>query len=185
MIHVLYLDDEELNLTAFRAAFRRVFQVYVTSEPTEAVRMLREHPIEVIISDQKMPNLSGVEFFELITPDHPDPVRMLLTGYADIDAVIDAINKGQVYKYISKPWNEAELESLVREAADVFHQRKNVAQAGQRLIEKMDEARLYAQDIIKRTDPPVDLPSPVVEEIAGLAQRIDKTLQDTKKSAAR
>ena len=93
MINVLYLDDEAHNLTAFRAAFRRDFQVHVTTEPTEAVRILREQPIEVIISDQKMPKLSGVEFFELIMPDYPDPIRMLLTGHADIDAVIDAINK--------------------------------------------------------------------------------------------
>ena len=177
MIHVLYLDDEELNLTAFRAAFRRVFQVYVTTEPTEAVRILREHPIEVIISDQKMPALSGVEFFELITPDHPAPVRMLLTGHADIDAVIDAINKGQVYKYISKPWNEAELQALVEEAADVFDRRKNVAEAGQRLVERMDQARLYARDIITRVEPPRDLASPEVGDIAGLAHKIDETLK--------
>ena len=88
MIHVLYLDDESHNLTAFRAAFRRVFKVHVTTEPTEAVQILREHPIEVVISDQKMPALSGVEFFELIMSDFPDPIRMLLTGHADIDAVI-------------------------------------------------------------------------------------------------
>jgi CheY-like chemotaxis protein len=63
MINVLYLDDELHNLTAFRAAFRRDLHVHVTTEPTEAVRILREQPIEVIISDQKMPTLSGVEFF--------------------------------------------------------------------------------------------------------------------------
>ena len=71
MIHVLYLDDEEHNLTAFRAAFRRDFQVHVTTVPSEAVRMLQEHPIEVVISDQKMPDVSGVEFFEMIMADHP------------------------------------------------------------------------------------------------------------------
>lgn len=178
MIHVLYLDDEELNLNAFRAAFRRVFKVYVTTEPTEAVRILRDHPIEVIISDQKMPALSGVEFFELITPDHPTPVRMLLTGHADIDAVIDAINKGQVYKYISKPWNEAELQQLVEEAASVHAQRKSVAEAGRRLLEKMDRARLHAREIIARTEPPKDLMEPVVGEIAGLAHQIDETLKE-------
>ena len=79
MIHVLYLDDEEHNLTAFRAAFRRDFHVHVTTVPSEAVRILQEHPIEVVISDQKMPDISGVEFFEMIMADHPDPVRMLLT----------------------------------------------------------------------------------------------------------
>lgn len=120
MIHVLYIDDEEHNLTSFRAAFRRTFQVFVTTEPSEAVRILEENPIEVVISDQKMPTLSGVEFFELIMPEHPNPVRMLLTGHADIDAVIDAINKGQIYKYISKPWNEAELKRLVEEASELY-----------------------------------------------------------------
>jgi len=123
MIHVLYLDDEAHNLTAFRAAFRRDFQVHVTTVPSEAVRMLEEHPIDVVISDQKMPDISGVEFFEMIMADHPDPVRMLLTGHADIDAVIDAINKGRIYKYISKPWNEAELKRLVEEAAELARAR--------------------------------------------------------------
>ena len=124
MIHVLYLDDEEHNLTAFRAAFRRDFHVHVTTVPSEAVRILQEHPIEVVISDQKMPDISGVEFFEMIMADHPDPVRMLLTGHADIDAVIDAINKGRIYKYISKPWNEAELKRLVEEAAELCRVRR-------------------------------------------------------------
>ena len=85
--------------------------------------MLQEHPIEVVISDQKMPELSGVEFFEMIMADHPDPVRMLLTGHADIDAVIDAINKGRIYKYISKPWNELELKRLVEEASEIYRAR--------------------------------------------------------------
>jgi response regulator RpfG family c-di-GMP phosphodiesterase len=124
MIHVLYLDDEEHNLTAFRAAFRRDFNVYVTTSASEAERLIQEHPIEVIISDQKMPDVSGVEFLELMMKNHPDPVRMLLTGHADIDAVIDAINKGRIYKYISKPWNEAELRRLVEEASDIYRARK-------------------------------------------------------------
>ena len=128
MIHVLYLDDEAHNLTAFRAAFRRVFEVHVTTVPSEAVRMLQEFPIEVVISDQKMPDISGVEFFEMIMADHPDPVRMLLTGHADIDAVIDAINKGRIYKYISKPWNEAELKRLVEEAAELCRVRRRSSQ---------------------------------------------------------
>ena len=123
MIHVLYLEDEEHNLAAFRAAFRRDFHVHVTTVPSEAVRMLEEFPIEVVISDQKMPDISGVEFFEMIMANHPDPVRMLLTGHADIDAVIDAINKGRIYKYISKPWNEAELKRLVEEAAELARAR--------------------------------------------------------------
>ncbi len=68
----------------------------------------------VVLSDQRMPRISGVEFFELIMPDHPDvSSRILVTGYADTDAVVDAINKGQVYRFVSKPWNEEELRERV------------------------------------------------------------------------
>ena len=177
MINVLYLDDESHNLTAFRAAFRRDFQVHVTTEPTEAVRILREQPIEVIISGQKMPSLSGVEFFELIMPDNPDPIRMLLTGHADIDAVIDAINKGQIYKYISKPWNEAELKSLVEEAAGLYHQRKLMASEGQQLITKMDEARVLARRIQQLMSGGSLSTAEQQVEIANLANQIDRLLQ--------
>lgn len=179
MINVLYLDDELHNLTAFRAAFRRDFQVHVTTEPTEAVRILREQPIEVIISDQKMPRLSGVEFFELIMSDYPDPIRMLLTGHADIDAVIDAINKGQIYKYISKPWNESELKAMVEEAAMLFHQRKAVATQGQVLLNRMNEARALAIRIHRMTEDKTALQPDEVVETARLADQINQLLMDS------
>ncbi len=172
MIHVLYLDDESHNLTAFRAAFRRVFKVHVTTEPTEAVQLLREHPIEVVISDQKMPSLSGVEFFELIMSDFPDPIRMLLTGHADIDAVIDAINKGQIYKYISKPWNEAELQALVEEAAGQFRRKRTVQQEGDRMIQQMRQAKELAAWIVEVTASGVV----AVPEIHEKAKKIDELL---------
>ena len=119
-ISILYLDDEEHNLTSFKAAFRRDYNVFITTNAGDAVQILSENEIHVVISDQKMPNLSGVEFFELIIPDFPDPVRMLLTGYADIEAVIDAINKGQVYRYIPKPWNEQELKITIENAYELY-----------------------------------------------------------------
>ena len=176
MINVLYLDDEAHNLTAFRAAFRRDFQVHVTTEPTEAVRILREQPIEVIISDQKMPKLSGVEFFELIMPDYPDPIRMLLTGHADIDAVIDAINKGQIYKYISKPWNESELKGLVQEAADLFHHRRAMASEGAQLMDRMSEARVHAARIHRMAETHASLTEEQTGEIARLSEEIIRLL---------
>ena len=178
MINVLYLDDELHNLTAFRAAFRRDFQVHVTTEPTEAVRILREQPIEVIISDQKMPTISGVEFFELIMPDFPDPIRMLLTGHADIDAVIDAINKGQIYKYIAKPWNESELKAMVNEASMIFHEQKAVANQGEVLLSKMQEARAMALRIQRATDQAQALNADETAKINRNAREINRLLED-------
>ena len=176
MIHVLYLDDEAHNLTAFRAAFRRAFHVHVTTEPTEAVRILKEHPIEVIISDQKMPALSGVEFFELVMPDFPDPVRMLLTGHADIDAVIDAINKGQIYKYISKPWNESELYALVEEASAQYRRKRELHSAGNKLLGQMQQARHLARQISDTLRDGIPLDEQRLAQINEMANNIDALL---------
>lgn len=120
MIKVLYLDDEENNLIAFKALFRREFDVFTTTSPQEAVAYLNSNEVPIILSDQKMPELSGVEFFELTLNDFPNAVRILVTGYADIEAVIDAINRGQVYRYVAKPWNENDLRVCLLNAAERY-----------------------------------------------------------------
>lgn len=117
---LLYLDDEENNLVAFKALFRRDYEIYTTTSPQEAVQLLNEHQIPVILSDQKMPEISGVEFFELTKQDFPNNVRVLVTGYADIEAVIDAINRGGVYRYVTKPWDENDLRICIENAFDKY-----------------------------------------------------------------
>lgn len=117
---ILYLDDEENNLIAFKALFRREFDVFTTTSPQEAVAYLNDHEVAIILSDQKMPGLSGVEFFELTLADFPNAVRIIVTGYADIEAVIDAINRGQVYRYVAKPWNENDLRVCLLNAEDRY-----------------------------------------------------------------
>mgnify|MGYP000890014176 CR=1 FL=1 len=134
IIRVLYLDDEEPNLFSFKAAFRREFEVHTCDEPHKAVRLLDEHNFHVVLSDQRMPRISGVEFFELIMPDHPDVSRILVTGYADTDAVVDAINKGQVYRFVSKPWNEEELRGVIRSGYDLNRSRVRNAEQGTEVL---------------------------------------------------
>lgn len=119
-IRVLYLDDEEQNLFAFKASFRREFDIVTTSSAQEAVGYLNDSDFHVVISDQKMPEVSGVEFFELIVQDFPDPARILLTGYADIEAVIDSINKGQIFRYLTKPWDENDVRMSIRNGYDLY-----------------------------------------------------------------
>ena len=138
IIRVLYLDDEEPNLFSFKAAFRRDFEVHTCDEPHNAVRMLDEHEFHVVLSDQRMPRISGVEFFELIMPDHPDISRVLVTGYADTDAVVDAINKGQVYRFVSKPWNEEELRSVINAAYALNRSRVSSALQGHHVLSALD-----------------------------------------------
>jgi response regulator RpfG family c-di-GMP phosphodiesterase len=122
-IHVLYVDDEVNNLHAFKAAFRRDFNIFIAESAKEGIQVLENEPIEVIITDQRMPEMTGVEFLESIIPQYPEPIRILLTGYTDIQAVIDAINKGQVYHYITKPWDEEQLRNIIRKAYEVFELR--------------------------------------------------------------
>lgn len=124
-IRVLYLDDEPNNLTAFKASFRRDFLVLTTESASEAREILAKQEIHIIISDQRMPEMTGIEFFESILNEYPGPIRMLLTGYADINAVIDAINKGQVFKYFSKPWDDNDLRENIIKAYEIYRLRKD------------------------------------------------------------
>ncbi|MBP6510090.1 MAG: response regulator, partial [Candidatus Kapabacteria bacterium] len=101
LAHILYVDDEEFNLTAFRATFRRSFNVHTALSAKEGEEILRTQPIEVIITDQRMPEVTGVEFLERARVSRPESIRMVLTGFADLEAIINAINKGEVYRYIT------------------------------------------------------------------------------------
>jgi len=123
-ISVLYVDDELNNLNSFKASFRREWEISVALSPEEGRKLLDEKKIEVIITDQRMPQETGVEFLESIIPLYPDPMRILLTGYSDIQAVIDAVNKGQIYHYVSKPWDETQLRSLIVNASEIFRLRE-------------------------------------------------------------
>jgi DNA-binding NtrC family response regulator len=134
-IHILYIDDEVHNLNAFKASFRRLYTVFTATSAEEAEEILAREDIQIIISDQRMPKITGIEFFESILGKYPEPIRMLLTGYADINAVIDAINKGQVYKYFSKPWNDDELQQNIDKAYEVYALRKENKELTAKLLD--------------------------------------------------
>jgi response regulator RpfG family c-di-GMP phosphodiesterase len=120
-INILYVDDEENNLFSFKATFRLKYNVFTAISGNDAIAILREHPeIEIIITDQKMPNMTGVEFLETIIPEFPDPMRILLTGYADLTATIDAVNKGKIFHYLNKPWKEEELDATIQSAYEKY-----------------------------------------------------------------
>lgn len=119
-VRVLYIDDEENNLQAFKASFRRQYEIYTANSAAEGLEILQNVSVQVIIADQKMPNTTGVEFFKSITETFPDPIRILLTGYTDIEALADAINHGDIYRYITKPWNDLELHNSIKNAYDAY-----------------------------------------------------------------
>ncbi|MCR6638731.1 MAG: response regulator [Sporocytophaga sp.] len=119
-IRILYIDDEKNNLTAFKATFRPYFRIFIAESAEEGRKILETEKIEIIITDQRMPVMTGVEFLSSIIETYPDPIRILLTGYSDLQAVIDAVNKGHIYQYISKPWEEQHLKIIIEKAYEVF-----------------------------------------------------------------
>jgi response regulator RpfG family c-di-GMP phosphodiesterase len=123
-ITLLYVDDEEHNLQAFKATFRRDFKIHLAISAKEGRDILTKEVVDIIITDQRMPEETGVEFLSSIIPLYPEPMRILLTGYTDIQAVIDAINKGQVYHYLTKPWDEDYLKTVIKNAYEVLSLRK-------------------------------------------------------------
>lgn len=124
-INILYVDDEVNNLISFKATFRLRYKIFTAESARDAMKILDEHNIHIIITDQRMPEMTGVEFLVNILETHPDPIRILLTGYADLNAVIDAVNKGKIYHYLSKPWNEEELNNTILQAFEIYKHRKD------------------------------------------------------------
>lgn len=121
-IKVLYVDDEVNNLQSFKATFRLQYKVLTAATAEEAIAILDEHSdIKVILCDQRMPNVTGIEFLEKVRKFYPKVVRMLITGYTDIESVIGAINRGHVYRYIKKPWVEQELHAAIEEGNKFYH----------------------------------------------------------------
>ena len=122
-ITILYVDDEENNLVSFKAVFRIKYNVLTAISGEEAIKMMRANNVNVIITDQRMPQMTGVEFLESILEEFPLPTRILLTGYADMNAVVDAVNKGKIFHYLTKPWNEEELDMTINRAYDVYKEK--------------------------------------------------------------
>lgn len=139
-IKVLYIDDEENNLFSFKATLRTTFEIYTAISGEVGKAILKENPdISVIVTDQRMPEMTGVEFLESIIDDYPDSVRILLTGYADMGAVIDAVNKGKIYHYLSKPWVEEELTNTIINAYRVYEERINERILNEKLMRSNDQ----------------------------------------------
>jgi DNA-binding NtrC family response regulator len=117
---ILLVDDESEILFSLRGLLRQEFELHTAASGAEALDILRLHPIHVIMTDQRMPQMTGVELLRRAREDFPEAVRIVFTGYADIKAVIDAINEGQIFRYLTKPWDPDELVAAFRQACDHY-----------------------------------------------------------------
>ena len=121
-IKLLCVDDERNVLRALERIFMdEEYEILTASSGEEGLAFLAENPdIQVVISDYRMPGMNGVEFLRQVCEKHPDTVRIVLSGYADTTAVVSAINEGQIYKFVSKPWSDEELRQTVAKAVESF-----------------------------------------------------------------
>ncbi len=157
--NILYVDDEPNNLTAFVATFRRYYNVFTATSGREGMEIMRKVKIHVIITDQRMPEMTGVQFLEAIIPEYPKTIRMILTGFTDIEVIIKAINSGRVFRYITKPWDANDLKINLDTGIKLF----NLEQERLNLIEKLNEEVLYQKRIMELFQKYV--PRNVVDEV--------------------
>ncbi|MBI2311258.1 MAG: protein kinase [Betaproteobacteria bacterium] len=140
---VLFVDDEERILTALRSIFRSTYHVFTALDAKQALEFIRLFRIHLVVSDQRMPGMKGVELLREVKETSPHTVRILLTGYSDLASIVGSINEGEIYRFISKPWNTGELQKTVAEAVTVGLELAEMAAAPQQALpSKMEEAIL-------------------------------------------
>jgi adenylate cyclase len=136
---IVYVDDEEQNLISFKASFRREYNILTALSGKEGIEILKNNDVHLIITDQRMPEMTGIQFLERIMPEFPDSIRIILTGFSDIEAIIGAINAGRVFRYITKPWDENELRMTIENTRQLYELQEDRKQILSDLQQKVEE----------------------------------------------
>ena len=118
-VRILFVDDEERILRSLAMQFSRHYEVLTESDPLRALQRLREEHIHVLVSDQRMPQMSGAQLLAEAREIAPNTLRILLTGYSDLDAAVEALNNGGIFRYLTKPWDQQEMAFTLRQAAEL------------------------------------------------------------------
>jgi len=174
--NILYLDDERSNLEIFRISFKRDYNIFAVTEPEEAFEVLKENPIHLILTDQKMPVMTGTEFLEKTLEIYPDIIRMIITAYADSSIIMEAINKCSIYKYIIKPWDRMDVKMVLDKALEnhkikienkwmLDNLEKNLNNLEHKYFEQLKEAKEYARRLEKKN-----------QEISAIRKKIENNI---------
>jgi signal transduction histidine kinase len=145
---ILYVDDELVNLNVFKTTFRREYAIFTATSAHEGMDLLRQYPIDMIITDQRMPRMTGVEFLKWSLEEFPEKTRIILTGFSDTEAIITAINECDIYRYMTKPWDTEEMRLALKKAFETYQLRQD----NFKLLEDLKEAKeSLEQKVIERT----------------------------------
>ena len=140
---ILYIDDEIDNLKVFKIAFQNEFSVTIESSPLKGIELIRNDEYEILIVDQRMPEMTGVEVLENAMQLQRDCVRILLTGYSDMQATINAVNKGKIFYYLSKPWKKEEVKGILLKAIDHYELTKKNKELIAKLSQSVNELQVF------------------------------------------
>lgn len=138
---ILYVDDEIVNLNVFKSNFRRKYKIFTVDSGKKGLEILEKEAIDLIITDQQMPEMSGSEFLEQVLVKYPDPIRLILTAYSNIEAIIDIINKCDVYRYITKPWTKEDMSIILEKALETYQ----LQQDNKGLVIELKELNQYLE----------------------------------------
>jgi len=167
---ILVVDDEEAILETMLFTFQGEYEVLTTTSARRGLEMLEEHaPVAVVLSDQRMPDMSGVEFVAEVCGRHPSTVRIMLTGFSDAEATIRAINDGHVWAYITKPWEPEPLKQVVRQAVD--HHRLSLE--NRKLLEELRGANVFLAAVMDELDS-----GAIAVDAAGVVQAVNRPVRD-------
>lgn len=113
---ILFVDDEERVVNQLRMIFRQHYEVHTATSGAEGLAILQRTPVDVVVSDQRMPGMTGIEFLTQVCRLRPAAMRLLLTGYSDLAAIVGSVNEGEVYRFINKPWDHTEIQEIIASA---------------------------------------------------------------------
>ena len=157
--NILYVDDEETNLRIFKTAFKREYNILVASSGQEAIEIMRNNSVHLLITDQKMPEMSGTQLLEQTVVEFPDIIRIILTGFSDIESIVRAVNKAGIYQYITKPWERSEMQQTIEKALQAYELRnekanliKKLKEANEQLEAKVHERTKQLEDALQRVN---------------------------------
>jgi signal transduction histidine kinase len=162
---ILYVDDEESNLNIFKNTFRRDYNVLVANNAQTGLEILKNEKVDLILTDQRMPEIDGVTFLKQTINQFPNLNRILITGYTDFDALCNAVNDAKIFQYIQKPWVEGQLRNVIEKALEVYLLRQENESLTAEVIEKNNELEKLNSDLLELDKVKTDFLSLISHEI--------------------
>lgn len=177
---VLFVDDEENTLAALKRVFYKEsdIEIITAAGPQEAVKIISSKNIDLVMSDEKMPKISGTQLIQLLKVKYPNIIRMILTGYANVSSVISAINRGDVYRYLTKPWDEDELKIIIRQALEYGELKKKNEGMNEKIKHQNKELMVLNTNLEERVKERTEQLNKVLKGLKSLNEALKENFQE-------